>query len=110
MMKTPDEIKKGLRRCEDKSQCDWCSLIRECEEDEAALAYIIQLEQSLAQVESERDALKQDICEGIGCATCKHCDKDYKEQPCVLCSEYRGRFGALKWEWRGVCAENTKEE
>ena len=50
-MKTPEEIKKGLRGCEDRSQCDWCSLIRECEEDADALTYIESLEHQIARLE-----------------------------------------------------------
>ena len=101
-MKTPDEIKKGLRGCEDKSQCRWCGLSRECEEDCDALAYIEQLEQRLSQVERERDAAVRDLAKAMSldgvedCEFCKHSKKPY----CHPC----------KWEWRGICPENTKEE
>ena len=112
-MKTPDEIKKGLRRCEDKSQCDWCSLIRECEEDEAAFAYIEQLEQRLSQVERERDAAVHDV--HSLCATnyfsgdyCEYCKYREPDGQCFHdCTPYSSEWG---WEWRGVCAENSKEE
>lgn len=107
-MKTPDEIKKGLRGCEDKTNCDWCSLIRECEEDDDALAYITQLEQRLAQAERERDAAVHDLtliairyagqkelCEFCGSDSplrCEFCDSRPEEA----------------FVWKGVCAENTK--
>lgn len=133
-MKTPEDIKKGLRRCEGKSQCDWCSLIRECEEDEAALAYIEQLEAAvefysnttqmldakieklesrLAQVERERDAAVHDV--RSLCATnyfsgdyCEYCKYREPDGQCFHdCIPYSNEWG---WEWRGICPENTKEE
>ena len=60
-MKTPEEIKKGLRGCADNSQCQWCSMRRECREDEAALAYIEQLEQRLAQLEQQIDTVHAEL-------------------------------------------------
>ena len=104
-MKTPEEIKKGLRGCEDKSNCEWCSLQRECHEDEDALAYIIKLEKRIEQAEKqigtvhaeleatnrdrirlmtqvaqlakERDAAVADLREAdrMDCARCLHFDK-----------------------------------
>ena len=138
MMKTPEEIKKGLRRCEDKSQCDWCSLIRECEEDEAALAYIEQLEASvefysnttqmldakiekleshLTQVERERDAAVRELEIEEDCYNCKYnyaCKHDgngYRKcSECGECPCSKCNSGQSQYEWRGICPENTKEE
>ena len=110
-MRSPDEIKKGLRRCEDQSHCDWCSLIRECEEDDAAIAYITQLEQRLAQVERERDAAVVDLSNS--CAYCKHVSGSVDELPCTECFHPKNNviFAPItrtKFEWRGIGAENSK--
>ena len=43
-MKTPNEIKKGLENCANKSDCCWCPLMTQCEKEADALAYIQQLE------------------------------------------------------------------
>ena len=134
-MKTPEEIKKGLSRCDDRSQCDWCDLIGECEKNEAALAYIEQLEsklsqsykdqlaiiemveatrmlsdhyaERLAQVERERDAAVYDI--NRCCGTCKHFQNDEDDctaEECIGSGSYMEPSG---WQWRGVCPENSKE-
>ena len=107
MDKTPDEIKKGLECCsiltaDCESNCPYFMVegcIKQCNDD--ALAYIQHLESRLAQVERERDAMKRDFMID-GCEACKHGhsaldDCNVPWSPC-------------KWEWRGVCAENTKED
>lgn len=85
-MKPPEEIKKGLEGCKDKSNCEWCNLIDQCKRNADALAYIQQLEDAidnatqlvqsanelikerlkemesrLAQVERERDAALKEL-------------------------------------------------
>lgn len=81
------------------------------------------LESRLAQAERERDALKHDMrmCQIAVCNVCKH---HYRPNPDVRFYECAllGRFSDFlnsdddrpficgKFEWRGVCEENTKEE
>ena len=48
--RTPDEIKKGLERCEVGAHCNTCLSSYHCQIEEDALAYIQQLER-------ERDAI-----------------------------------------------------
>ena len=60
-MRTPEEIKKGMRGCEDKSNCEWRSLQRECHEDEDALAYIEQLEKRIEQAEKQIDTVHAEL-------------------------------------------------
>lgn len=126
-MKTPDEIKNGLRGCADKGNCEWCSLARECEEDADALAYITQLEKNydgldelfrdavvernelakrLAQLEREKQAMLRDMQMYSMCGACKHF-VDGKKCPMYDDCDYAkvGRF-----EWRGICPENTKDD
>lgn len=43
-MKTPEEIKKRLKRCEDITHCNTCESSFHCQIEEDALAYINQLE------------------------------------------------------------------
>lgn len=77
------------------------------------LKRIAQLESSLAQVERERDAL---ICNHIPqtCDTCKYSLCFSFDNPCNTCNHLY-RFNAVergdtdRWEFVGVCAENTKE-
>lgn len=121
-MKTPDEIKKGLERCQlnkellfvDCSHCPYymgtahCDLVLHAD----TLAYIQQLESRLAQVERERDAALSEWkrtkldSEGM-CWTCKHwLITSTGIHRCVSpdpCDE------GENWEWRGVCEENMKD-
>lgn len=77
-----------------------------------ALAYIQQLEASLAQVEKERDAAVHDV--RSLCATnyfsgdyCEYCKYREPDGQCFHdCIPYSNEWG---WEWRGICPENTKE-
>lgn len=136
-MKTPDEIKKGLKCHIVNHSCRGCPYKRDTpiihinDLYDDALAYIQQLENDLqyttdaanvmkdealkleyrlAQVERERDAAVHDLPIGIDCNTCKYSERAYEEQPCSGCKEYRGPWYPLHWEWRGVCPENTKED
>ena len=133
-MKTLDEIKKGLEQCvkaeSGETGCSGCPYIMSCIKEEdpdsimaVALSYIQQLESRLAQVERERDAALHDLklSDGDECAFCKHtnlrdelCAKNGYD--CVTCADQE-RCVCLgctrnedKWEWRGVCSENAKEE
>ena len=73
-MKTPDEIKKGMKACLEL-ECSSCPFFfgkEHCTLEMArdALAYIEQLERSLAQAEQERDVLAAAL-EGIKfCGDC----------------------------------------
>lgn len=81
-----------------------------------AITKVAVLESRLAQVERERDAAVADLTDSsdcsfcmyknnnmeFGCGSCIGCEK---ECPCALCSK-----GLNGFKWRGVCAENTKEE
>ena len=119
-MKLPEKLKKGLKVC--RKQYDgmhWISCHLECPYKadgvwcegvlhKDALAYIQQLESSLAQFESERDAAVGDLQKISFCEDCKHLGKSKKRNPCRECQEnYKEK---PNWEWRGVCPENTKEK
>ena len=138
-MKTPEEIKKGLRlfaselddvvalcnveeatglleearnkmfeaaNCIEEMDSDlnaWGDVASSpgAVEDMARENY--RLETRLAQVERERDAAVRD-CARFPCYTCtERTNGDY----CPQCRT-TGTFRTLH-EWRGVCAENTKE-
>lgn len=88
----------------EKGQCPRCKQLVD-----DSLAYIQQLESRLAQVERERDAAVKVMHLVRTCENCKHCDKPSESYPCSLCAMDRKR-SKPNWEWRGVCAENTKEE
>lgn len=108
-MKTPDEIKKGLECClSDKRTCLECPYHIEtvgCRAlDRDVFAYVLQLESRLAQVEKERDAAVND-CGRFPCQTCEERENGDLCQMCVVKGSYRSLH-----QWRGVCAENTKEE
>ena len=65
-----------------------------------AITYVAVLESRLAQVEMERDAMAHDILRDH-CEACKHGWTALND-----CNT----FLSCKYEWRGVCPENTKEE
>ena len=128
-MKTPDENKCGMecirtnaeRTCvkPENGQCPRCEQLVEetlgrvrqlestysqvskalCGKENASLDELLQaadqLKTALAQAERERDALMLYIPRN--CISCKHEEKRYE---CTI---------PCKWEWRGVCPENTKE-
>lgn len=64
-----------------------------------------QLKSRLAQVEKERDAAVSDLVRSKYCPVCVHHTKDGNEEPCKHCIN-----NTSKLEWRGVCAENSKED
>ena len=78
-----------------------------------AITQVAVLESRLAQVERERDAAVDDLSNS--CAYCKHMSGDVDEPPCTECFHPRNNivFAPItrtKFEWRGVCPENSKEE
>lgn len=103
-MKTPEEIKKGLECC--SISHDYCGT--ECPYNcyangsaklsllKDALAYIQQLER-------EKDAAVADLRIYAGCKVCKFGDLKFPND-CMDC------IRMCNWQWRGVCAENTKED
>jgi hypothetical protein len=116
-MKTPDEIKKGLRVCVN----DACGCSEKCPYFNSssngvdcasvmhtdAITYIHQLESRLAQVERERDAAAKDLYAHDKCLVCKQelfGDGSYIQNACFDCVK------RCNFKWRGVCAENTEEE
>lgn len=79
------------------------------------LAYIERLESRIAQVECERNAAVKDLADA--CKYCKHisCDDEDENSPCKDCMQRKDGvpFGPMirtRFEWRGVCHENTKED
>lgn len=91
-----------------KGVCPYCEAIAG-----EANERIQHLESRLAQVERERDAL---ICNYIPqtCDTCKYSLCFSFDNPCNTC-DHLYRFNAVergdtdRWEFVGVCAENTEE-
>lgn len=111
-MKTPAEIKADAATCmtlPPHAMCDRFDLNKKCKGDchyviKELYNLVLQLEDSLAQVERERDALMKDFKTCISkpqkaCRLCKNRNKP-------ICSECE------RWDlfdWIGVCEENTKE-
>lgn len=67
----------------------------------------------LEQAERERDAAVSDLSNG--CAYCKYVGLDFEDSPCEDCFQKDGKYPwspmkRTKFEWRGACVENTKEE
>lgn len=78
-----------------------------------AASMIEERESRLAQVERERDAAVADLSNS--CAYCKHTSGSVDEPPCTECFHPKNNiiFAPMtrtKFEWRGVCPENTKED
>lgn len=111
--KTPEEIKKGLRRCENGADCDDCIGAYHCRVEADALAYIEQLER-------ERDAAVEDLRSVIidideGCILCAH----YHECKGEACPHFESGVVSMDmggtqvhdFEWtcqlweHGTCAE-----
>lgn len=100
MMKTPDEIKKGLVCCIENNECKYCPYLGNCNElEEDALDYIKQLETELEAVKRERDALLSDLSQARNC--CRFCKHD-----AVYTSECDECKHGSNFEWRGLCKEN----
>ena len=117
-MRTPEEIKKMLKRCRN-ADCGLCRSSYCCDILAEALEYIQQLEhqigeltEKVAQLEKERDALLADLRDAdmLECAHCAHyipvgaqckgegdcLECDYKNCACNGC------YGNSNWKWRGV--------
>lgn len=109
-MKTPEEIKKRLERCEDTTHCNTCESSFYCKVEEDALTYIQQLEAQLEQVTRERDAAVRDA-HGV-CRACIHYNGHYPTGDIMSCCKFEECVhGADDWEsedswqWRGVEVE-----
>ena len=132
------EIKKGLEQCCDTGVgCSGCPYDNDCHDplctvnvEMDAVKYIQQLESDneskqkridelesrLAQVECERDALlnfiKTQIFPAVlsdvpeACRLCRNYDGNFTKDVCKWCGTHEV-FG--NFQWRGVCAENTKD-
>lgn len=113
-MKTPEVIKKGLEVCGvldgDCENCpydDGLQILCVDRLRKDALAYILQLESRLAQVERERDASVEDI--EPRCDYCEFMDNTYGEAPCPTEEKLEEDGFCNGFKWRGVCPENSKE-
>lgn len=128
-MKTPEEIKRGLKACYSSVDCTDCPYIGEdlagvdcCDLVKVhAKAYIQQLEQDNAQkderirmLERERDQALHDMRNIYGsiCLVCKNFyrpDKTVLKFACKEFGELRNHGSTVfcgKFEWRGVEEEN----
>ena len=77
-----------------------------------SFAYIQQLESRLAQAERERDAAISELKNS--CYACRFVGKKFDDSPCEECFQRGGKHPwspmvRTKFEWRGVCPENTEE-
>ena len=113
MMKTPEEIKKGLECCIGGSCEPYCpyketvDCVQQMAED--ALSLIKQLEaqnaellEKIKQLELERDALFELLrTNRNNCNSCKH-KPEHKRYGCTSVAKLDGSC----WEWRGLCEEN----
>lgn len=123
LLKTPEEIKKGLKCCIMDIGCEECpydgdpapvcydegrrdalTYIKQLESDnESKQKRIEELESLLAQANLERASAVNDLekaisMSGIHNLDCEFCE-DRDKPTCSFCY----------WIWRGVCPENTKE-
>lgn len=114
-MKTPDEIKNGLKACGTlDGDCENCPYddglqlfcVDRLRKD--AFVYFQHLESRLAQVERERDAAVMDVTYvAFAPEVCKH----YKYCQTIDNDGDKGCFGPIcceDYEWRGPCPENTQ--
>ena len=124
-MKTTDEIKADAATCLTKpphAMCDRFDLNKKCKGDcsyviKELYDLVLHYESRLAQVERERDAAVADLKDSGDCRYCKNldlsdncgfgncCTCENDKCPCCKCDRKNDHF-----EWRGVCAENTKED
>ena len=116
-MKTPEEIKRGLKACYSSVECTDCPYIGEdlagvdcCDLVKVhAKAYIQQLEQDNAQKDERIRQLEREkaellnMCEQFGqCVICKHTSKALFQSPCCDCWYGDGGDERSYWEWCGV--------
>ena len=118
-MKTPDEIKRGLKACYSSVECTDCPYIGE---DPAgvdcfdlvkvhAKALIQQLEQDNAQkderirkLEREREAMLRQL--SMHCEACKYWEAPMSCKECSTCTNPWKVNPKENWEWRGVEEES----
>lgn len=113
-MKTPDEIKADAATCLTKppnAMCDRFDLNKKCKGDcgyviKELYDLVLHYESRLARVERERDAAVEDLSVSKFCALCEEDanTQEYGSDRCHAC------LNKCNWRWRGVCAENTKED
>ena len=101
-MKTPDEIKHGLKCCA-YATCNGCPY---AEDGCATNREMIDALEYIQQLERERDAAVEDL-ETMGearayCDTCLHNNTNHKEEPCISCMS---GYLINNWQWRGVEVE-----
>ena len=115
-MKTPDEIKKMLKKCRN-ADCGLCRSSDYCDIKAEALEYIQQLEHQIGEltekvaqldhVTRERDALLEIVKELGECNYCKHnsyCPHTIPD--CMNCKDGNCQCYSCghqsKWQWSGV--------
>lgn len=86
-MKTPDEIKKGLKKCPN-ADCSLCLSSFHCDLEAEALAYIQQLER-------ERDAAVERLARYRKCIDCVRYPEIKENLFCDDCVQ------GSKWQWCG---------
>ena len=94
-MKTPDEIKKMLKKCPN-ADCSLCQSRFHCDIEAEALEYIQQLER-------ERDAAVEQLRKGgRACSTCKFSeDIPENDKICEECRLTGTKLLYSNWEWVG---------
>lgn len=119
-MKTPEEIKKGLREAphvkyfaDDPSSADGRDVRYGVVIGYVLREEIVALIERLAQVERERDAAVADLSNS--CQYCKFASTAVDEAQCASCIKPKNAWlfsprVRTKFEWRGVCAENRKDD
>jgi len=105
-MKTPEEIKQGLKCCgvmtAREMPCKVCPYDRLCKEDPNE-CYL--LPDALALIERLEERIDSMLLQMRGdCGTCKH--KIARDEPCASCLLERTR---PNWEYEGFPAYNPKE-
>ena len=104
-MKTPDEIKKGLKCCAYET-CNGCPY---AEDGCATNREMIDALEYIQQLERERDAaVKQLQTASRPCNSCKYGDEIVEND--TVCKECKivmrnGNFYYDHWQWRGVEVE-----
>lgn len=93
----------GNSYCGDKTIRDYCKI---------AADLIERLSEELERVKRERDAAVQELTDlevliapsAEMCSICKYAHCEVEVEPCASC---KPSYERSKWEWRGVCAENS---
>ena len=77
-----------------------------CEEkfDGNMVAYVIDMENKMAALQQERDALEKIVHDVVGCSECVHESNPLEQPPCNGC----GILG-LNWKWRGIQDQKGSE-